>query len=344
MGIDGMALHTDILDTALHIGLYGTSGAGKDNLLRCWFLALTNRNLPDKVQFVFLDGKGDWLTPNLAMVAHMFLPPAGGYGKAGDERILEAVRMIDREAERRHNIIKAAGCRSREAYNKQGGNLPLLVVVATDVMTSVSGDVETLLVSLVSKARSLGIRVIVSMQTPTGKSTQWRMNLSTVVTGALQSGSQDTPALGIDVKDMLWRPSRLPDPKKNPGIFVVRRGAQQDIVKAPYISDSDFDAAVALLPRSVSVSKENKGDLGSVSPRVPQRDTACTSDTNGEYSALQRDTACTSDSVNDTRAEVIRRAAEAGLSRKDIALLVGGNYNKAYQQVKGVLDNQECKT
>jgi hypothetical protein len=257
---DGTTAYLDLLHHDLHVGLYGTSGAGKDNLLRCWFLSLTARNTPQQLQFALLDGKGDWLTPNLQHVSHMFFPPAGGYGTIGDEHIMAAVQAIDAEAARRHELIRQAGCRTREAYNQLHTHnpLPLLVVVATDVMTSVAGDVERLLVSLVSKARSLGIRVIVSMQTPTGKNTQWRMNLSTVVAGSLQHGSQDAPALGIDPKEMRYRPSRLPDPKSNPGLFVVRRGSEQLLVKAPYISDTLFDKMVTSLPtRPVQTSPED---------------------------------------------------------------------------------------
>lgn len=229
----GEYLWLNLLRETLHIGLYAQSGAGKDTLLRCWFLTLCGWNKPEEVQFAFLDGKGDWLTPNLAQIAHMFIPPAGGYGREGDQRILEAVQVIDQEAQRRQGLITSANCRTREQYIERTGEpLPLLIVVATDVMTSVAGKVEELLVNLVSKARSLGIRVIVSMQTPTGRDTRWRMNLSTVVAGALQSSSQDTPALGIEAKEMVYRPSQLPSPQERPGVFIVRTGRKQHLVQA----------------------------------------------------------------------------------------------------------------
>jgi len=240
----------DLATETLHIGLYAASGAGKDNLLRAWFLTLAFRNSPERVQFAIIDGKGDWLTSDLARLAHMFTPPAGGYGRQGDAAILKAIKRIDAEAERRQNLITRANCITREQYvERTGRTLPLLVVVATDVMTSVSGEVEALLVNLVSKARSLGIRVIVSMQTPTGKATQWRVNLSTVVVGALQSGEQDRAALGIDVKEMRYRPSRLPSPQERPGLFVARRGAEQMLVQAPYVEDALFAQWVPHLPQ-----------------------------------------------------------------------------------------------
>ena len=66
---------------ALHIGLYGTSGCGKDHLLRLWFAALLNER---DVRWAILDGKGDWLTPNLAQLPQMLFPPAGGNSICGN--------------------------------------------------------------------------------------------------------------------------------------------------------------------------------------------------------------------------------------------------------------------
>jgi hypothetical protein len=249
VGPDFQTVWLDLATEALHIGVYAQSGAGKDNLLRSWFLMLCARNKPQFIQFAFIDGKGDWLTPSLASSAHMFLPPAGGYGKKGDAAIQHAIQQIDAEAARRQTLITQANCTTREQYvARTGQDLPLLVVVATDVMSNVAGSVEELLVNLISKARSLGIRVIVSMQTPTGRDSRWRMNLSTVVAGPLQSGEQDRVALGIDVKDMRYRPSRLPDPQDRPGVFVVRKGQRQMLVQAPYVTEQIWESAMYAIP------------------------------------------------------------------------------------------------
>lgn len=250
---DGNPVWASLQGDVYHAGVYGTSGAGKDALMRAWFITLCKRNSPDDIRFAIIDGKGDWLVPQLATLVHMFIVPAGGYGKAGDDRILDAVRMIDEEAQDRQQRITAAGCTSRDQFvKKTGETMPILVVVASDVMTTVAGDVEELLNNLVSKARSLGIRVIVSMQTPTGKSTRWRMNLSTVMAGCLQAGSQDEPAMGVSPKELRYRPSQLPPPQKGRpetlGLFVTRTMGAELLVKAPYISEEDFDQLVSTLP------------------------------------------------------------------------------------------------
>lgn len=264
LGVDHeqQPIWVDLATDTYHIGLYGQTGAGKDNLLRCWFTLLTRRNSPDTIQFAFLDGKGDWLLPQLASLGHMFIAPAGGYGRKGDEAIMAAVKAIDAEAERRQSIIREAGCISRDQYVRKASQaaMPLLCVIATDVMTSVAGDVEELLVNQVSKARSLGIRVIVSMQTPTGRDTRWRGNLSTVLAGNLQLASQDEPAMGLPARSLRFRPSELPPSQQRPGVFVGRVGGEQVLVQAPYLAEDDFERQVVALPRKVSTPKAEVSD------------------------------------------------------------------------------------
>jgi len=231
----------DFGSDALHIGLYGTSGCGKDHLLRLWFAALLNER---DVRWAILDGKGDWLTPNLARLPQMLFPPAGGYGDEGQRRILDAIGAINEEAKRRFGLLLSAGVRSVEEYNQTAPDpLPLLVVLATDIIDAVD-ETERLLIALVSKARALGIRVIVSMQTPTGKRLEWRMNLSTLISGALVDGSQDAPALGVrDPKALLFRPSQLPPPPGERGLFVVRHNNEQFLVRTPALV-GDFDGLI----------------------------------------------------------------------------------------------------
>jgi len=226
---------------ALHIGLYGTSGCGKDHLLRLWFAALLNETA---VRWAILDGKGDWLTPNLARLPQMLFPPAGGYGEEGQQRILSAIAAINEEAKRRFGLLLGAGVRSVEEYNQNAPDpLPLLIVLATDIIDAVD-ETERLLIALVSKARALGIRVIVSMQTPTGKRLEWRMNLSTLISGALVDGSQDAPALGVrDPKALLYRPSQLPPPPGERGLFVVRHNNEQFLIRTPALV-GDFDGLI----------------------------------------------------------------------------------------------------
>ena len=339
---EGKTVWADLASDTYHIGLYGQTGAGKDNLLRCWFTLLARRNTPGVVQFAFLDGKGDWLVPQLATLGHMFSPPAGGYGKQGDAAILAAVQRIDAEAQRRQQVIQAAGCISRDAYvAKTGQPMPLLVVIATDVMTSVAGEVEALLIALVSKARSLGIRVVVSMQSPTKQDTRWRGNLSTVLAGALQAASQDEPALGVPVKDLRFRPSQLPPPSKRAGVFVGRVGGQQVLLQAPYLSDAAFEAQVGMLPTTPHQgAKADDADyLASLLADASLPESG--NETEPRYSSF---TACTSDvtslpepslpALTGAEIALVTKLLVTGVSPSDAAKKLPGYSPKLYKQFK----------
>ena len=165
----------------------------------------------------------------------------------------------------RAKLVFGADCDTMEQYIlKTGQQMPLLVVIISDVMGSLIGDVDRLLVDLVSKARALGI---VSLQTPTNQNTQWHSNLSTVFCGQLTGRSNDVPALGIADEDIVYRPSQLPSPKKVPGVFIVRSGQDQLLVKTPKVREGYLEQVVGGLPSTgLSVCGRRGVDLASQLP------------------------------------------------------------------------------
>ncbi len=244
-GLDGDTIHALIA---------GQSGSGKDSQLRLWFTMLTANNTPDDIQFVILDGKGEWLTPSLLQSIHMYVKPAGGVeliqdekGKwidAADERMEASVGKIFEEIARRNAEFQRVGATNIEQYQRKTGiKLPLIIIMATDVGTNIENNFERLVKILTFKGRSFGIRLIVSMQTVSGQDTGWRGQLALAMSGYQQYAQADTPNLGISVRNMLYRPSELPSPddKRNRGIFVVRNGSDQYLVKTAHISDDDFE-------------------------------------------------------------------------------------------------------
>lgn len=250
---EGVVRWVDLAEDVVNVGVYGTTGAGKDLLLLQWFVLLCRRNHPDAIQFIVLDGKGDWLLPQLKGLAHMRIDPAGGYGNI--QAVKDALTTIHQEAKQREQIIFDSGHRSREHYMAATGQpLPLLVVIVTDLMTTVQGFVEEELAELISKARALGIRVVMSFQNPTGKDMSWRSNIGLVLAGCMVDGSQDAVVLGIrKLQDMRYRPSQLPNPKRSDprtkGLFVVRHGSEQLLVKTPYLDDDALLRLCGRLPR-----------------------------------------------------------------------------------------------
>ena len=105
------------------------------------------------------------------------------------------------------------------------------------------------------------------------------MNLSTLISGALVDGSQDAPALGVrDPKALVYRPSQLPPPPGERGLFVVRHNNEQFVVRTPALV-GDFDGLInarndaalleTLLFSAVTTPSINKRDVGVVTAADP---------------------------------------------------------------------------
>lgn len=295
---DGQVRWADMQRDMLHVGIFGGTGAGKDNLIENWFLRLATSNTPDLIRFAVLDGKGHWMQPKLADLDHMFIRPAGGIGAEGQAALRDALLEIQNEAQRRGRLVFGANCDNAESYmRKTGETLPYLFVIISDVMGNLSGDVDKLLVDLVSKARALGIRVIVSLQTPTKQNMQWRANLSSVFVGQMQGRSQDEPALGIAERDMLYRPSQLPTSKQRPGVFVVRFGAEQLLVQAPLMERGLFDGEIARLPVQLRSPARAASRLDDLATKARQRAEASSPDERQRIAATLARAGCSTRQV-----------------------------------------------
>lgn len=251
------------------LSLTGQPGSGKDTLFKAWVRVLTARNTPEQVQFAIIDGKGSWCVPWIANNAYMFIPPQNGDDAvrvAGKDvpGIAWATDQILQEMRRRYDlIVRQAGCEDREEYlgENPGTVMPLLCVIITDVMGDVEGDVDKMIVKLTSKARAAGIRVFVSMQSTTRQNTQWRSSLGAFVSGAIQGGAQDEVVMGMAPRDLRYRPSHLPQPPESAGVFVVRCGQRQWLVRAPYIEKKEFKEYCRALPQKEKPIQQTPDDL-----------------------------------------------------------------------------------
>ncbi len=252
----------------LHALIAGQTGAGKDSELRLWFTQLTSNNSPDDVKFVVLDGKGEWLTPALMNNPHMLVKPAGGVelvrdekGKWTDlanERIEDAIgEVFSLIADRNEKFQKVGATNVSTYFRKTGEKLPLIFVIMTDVGTNIEAQLETLVKMLTFKGRSFGIRLIVSMQTASGQDTGWRGQLALAMSGFQQIPQADAPNLGIPVRAMIYRPSELPsvDEPSNRGLFVVRKGSDQVLIKAVHLPDEVFEE---YCERQVNIIQDSK--------------------------------------------------------------------------------------
>jgi hypothetical protein len=267
--VDFGASEGSLSERVLHVLINGTTGSGKDNLLRLWYVTLTMNNTPDDVQFIVVDGKSDWLSQPLQASAHMMIPPAGGVelelvnGKWEDLAIEYMEKSFDtmfREITRRSKLFHDANVLNIEQYReKTGEKLPYIFFIASDVGSSLDKQMTLLVNTLISKGRSFGVRLIMSMQTPVGESNKWRGQLSMILSGHITSASSDGYIMGMPVDSLVTRPSALPNPQENPqsaGLFVGRRGSTQYLLKTPFLPENDWNDYIE--SRSITKTTQSK--------------------------------------------------------------------------------------
>lgn len=255
----------------IHALVAGQTGAGKDALLRLWFTSLTNTNKPSELQFVILDGKIDWLSPALINSPYMAIAPAGGieikrvngkYKDFAQERMATNLAWLFDEIENRSDKMQTVGAVDLASYyRKTGIKLPYIFLIASDVGEQFGEDLEMLIKLLIMKGRAFGIRMIISMQNPVGENTKWRSQIGMVVTGYQQMSDHDRYILGIPVDRMYVRPSQLPNPEESDygkGLFVVRLGSQQHLVRTPHLPEDVWDSYLDnVIIREEKVKVEN---------------------------------------------------------------------------------------
>lgn len=269
----------------VHAFVAGQTGTGKDSELRLWFTQLTSNNTPEEIKFVVIDGKGEWLTPALLANPYMLIPPAGGvdlvkrdgkYVDKAEEDIESSLDKVFELISERSEAFRKVGATNIQTYErKTGKKLPILFIIATDVGTNFDGQLEKLIRFITFKSRSFGVRLIISMQTASGQDTGWRGQLAFTMSGFQQLPSADTPNMGIPVSALQYRPSQLPSPDdpKDRGIFVVRKGNQQHLIKAVHLPDSIFETYCENIADTTPHTPEYNllGDLLATAPEIPKQ-------------------------------------------------------------------------
>lgn len=271
----------DFEKDTIHTYIGGQTRAGKDTMIRMWFTQLTMNNTPDQLQFIVIDGKGEWTLPALMTSAHMAIPPVGGFkveiqvdektGKrkmrdlandAIEDTLIETIELLQKRME---DFNKVGALNLNAYYQRTGIKLPLLMLIVTDVSTNLQGLLEQLIIFLVTKGGSIGVRAIISMQTSSGEDTTWRGQMGMSMSGYQAQSSADAPNLGMAVRAMKYRPSQLPssDYPENRGLFVVRKGIQQYLVRGAYLPDEVFmNYCATTLPKKKKELGDTNAFLG----------------------------------------------------------------------------------
>ena len=160
-----------------HLLVAGATGSGKSVGINTFIVSLLFNYTPDEVRMIMVDPKMLELSIYDG-IPHLLLPVVTDPNRAN-----LALRWAVREMERRYKLLKPAGVRNIDGYNKyvkkvRGRKknteglpepLPYIVVILdelADLMMVAGKDVESSIARLAQMARAAGIHLVVATQRP----------------------------------------------------------------------------------------------------------------------------------------------------------------------------------
>lgn len=159
-----------------HLLIAGTTGSGKSVCLNIIICSILYRAKPDEVKFLVIDPKKVEMSLYRALEGYHLLGSEDfdeSIVTTTDNAIL-ALRALEREMDRRYDVLADAVVRNIDEYNKKMRKedkpiLPYLVLVIdelADLMMLSAKDVETPIARLAQLARSVGIHLVIATQRP----------------------------------------------------------------------------------------------------------------------------------------------------------------------------------
>jgi S-DNA-T family DNA segregation ATPase FtsK/SpoIIIE len=241
-------VYIDDLTLMPHLLIAGATGAGKSVAINVIITSLLYACSPDKVKFVLIDPKRVELF-HYQNLRHHFLAKFPGF----DEQIVTdpmkavvALRSVEKEMERRYEILEKAGVRNIGGYNGkfQEDAMPYLVVVIdelADLMITAGREVEEPITRLAQLARAVGIHLIVATQRPSVDIITGVIKANFPARIAFQVASKVDSRTILDASgadqllgngDMLYQPASQPKPIR---------------IQCPYVSTGEVEAITSFI-------------------------------------------------------------------------------------------------
>lgn len=229
-----------------HLLVAGTTRSGKSVFINSLLLSLLYQNAPDELQLILIDPKRVELSlyngiPHL--LTDVIVEP---------KKVVNALRSMAGEMERRYKLLEQVGSRDIESYHVRaargekrivempgGGRreedlpkLPYIVIVIdemADLMMAHGREVEGVIVRLAQMARAVGIHLVLATQRPSVEVITGLIKANIVSRVAFQVATQIDSRTILDQGgaeklvgsgDMLFTTAGFPQPRRIQGPFV----------------------------------------------------------------------------------------------------------------------------
>ncbi len=236
-----------------HMLIAGTAGSGKSVFINTIILSLLYQNSPDDLKMILVDS-GQMELSLYNKIPHLLTDVI-----TDNNKVINALRWVVGEMERRYKILQQAKSRDLDSYNKKYeagesneiidpetgklvkerlNKLPRIIIMIdelADLMASHSKEVEGVMIRIAQRARAIGIHLIVSTQTPdpTVITDLIKANITTRIAFKLATQMDSRAILDrvgaeslLGDGDMLYMTSLDSTPKRIRGAFVSEKEIQ----------------------------------------------------------------------------------------------------------------------
>ncbi len=152
------------LNKCPHLLIAGSTGSGKSVCINTLIASLLFQATPDELKLILIDPKMVEMTAYRG-IPHLQMPVITKV-----DMVLNALKWLTREMERRYELFAEEGVRNIEGHNaKAREQMPYMVVIIdelADLMMTAPDEVERIICRLAQLARATGIHLVVATQRP----------------------------------------------------------------------------------------------------------------------------------------------------------------------------------
>lgn len=265
-----------------HLLIAGATGSGKSVAVNVIITSILLNAKPHQVKFLMIDPKKVELSVYNG-IPHLLSPVVSDPKKAA-----RALGKVVAEMERRYELFAHFGIRNIKGYNaqvkahpedKNHHYLPLILVIVdelSDLMMTVSKDVEDAIVRIAQMGRAAGIHMILATQRPsvdviTGLI---KANVPSRIAFAVSSGVDSRTILGANGAekllgrgDMLFQPIDQNKPTRVQGAFISDRDVEAIVDYIKKEAPAHYDEKMVVSDAEIKQA-ENQEEQDSLFPEA----------------------------------------------------------------------------
>jgi DNA segregation ATPase FtsK/SpoIIIE, S-DNA-T family len=249
-----------------HLLIAGSTGSGKSVCINTLIASLLFQATPEELKLVLIDPKMVEMTAYRG-IPHLQMPVVTKV-----DMVLNALKWLTREMERRYELFAAEGVRNIEGHNaKAREQMPYMVIIIdelADLMMTAPDDVERIICRLAQLARATGIHLVVATQRPSVDVVTGliKANLPSRIAFAVSSQVDSRTILdGVGAEKLLG---------KGDALYAPSDSAKQVRLQGTFVSDKEIGNVVGFWRHQVPVGIKEDVSLADLEQAAADEDAA----------------------------------------------------------------------